>query len=662
MVLLALLASVALMTAQSNPLPTATPSTSRINKLDIYVRGGPGESYIPVGRLVLGNVPIPVGRNAETTWILIRYYDGFGWIRSDLAFWVEDLEALPIVDPNNLTPSPVPGQITGTPFFVTETPESNWVNVGSEGAFVRAGPGRGYWRLGTLSNGDVIADAVGRNAEANWIMFRYGDGFGWIQRNLVHWSIDLNRLPVLSENALTPSATFTHTPTSTLTFTPSATWTATYTNTPTNTPSPTSTSTPTDTPTLTPSLTPTSTPTPTLTATLTQTPTSTLTLTPTATTTPTSTPSATPTTTPSPTETSTSVPSETPTNTETVTFTAVSSATPQPSNTATHTTVPSDTPRPTETPAQAAIAVTTEIPSQIPAATDTPVPTETPSLTPTSTPTNTDTPTLTPSQTPTATFTREPSATSTNTSTPLPAETSSSTPTNTPVASATPTQTPSLSPTSKQATSTAMTETPAPSLTESLIPTSTSAASSTATETATPPTETPSQTPAAAAVGSSPVPATPQPVSPEGGGPRFPMEAVVAGGILLVVLGYVVIYLRATAAVDRYDAGFVLEECPVCRRGHLTVESRHERLLGIPRPRRIVRCSVCRSVLRETGYRRWRYAVDRTENPTLFERYNGQEIDEDGLKGLANQPPVSSEPIQPKPPVTPPSFVDDEEN
>jgi hypothetical protein len=130
---------------------------------------------------------------------------------------------------------------------------------------------------------------------------------------------------------------------------------------------------------------------------------------------------------------------------------------------------------------------------------------------------------------------------------------------------------------------------------------------------------------------------------------------------VLLVLGYVVVYLRAASAMDRYNEGFVLKECPVCRRGHLMVEARSERLLGIPRPRRIVRCSVCRSVLRETGYRRWRYAIDRMENPVLYERYNGQEIDEEVLKALANQS-LADIPARPKPPVTPPSFIDDEEN
>jgi hypothetical protein len=39
-------------------------------------------------------------------------------------------------------------------------------------------------------------------------------------------------------------------------------------------------------------------------------------------------------------------------------------------------------------------------------------------------------------------------------------------------------------------------------------------------------------------------------------------------------------------------------------------------------------------VLREKGTQRWVYAVDRIENPPLFERYNGREISDDELKEL----------------------------
>src|SRR5690606_13741907 len=88
------------------------------------------------------------------------------------------------------------------------------------------------------------------------------------------------------------------------------------------------------------------------------------------------------------------------------------------------------------------------------------------------------------------------------------------------------------------------------------------------------------------------VPETALPADGEG----IPPEAVVGGLVLLAVIGYIGLYLRGAAAADRYAGGFVIEQCPVCRQGRLTVETRQNRLAGIPRPRRIVRCNHCRSV------------------------------------------------------------------
>jgi hypothetical protein len=74
-----------------------------------------------------------------------------------------------------------------------------------------------------------------------------------------------------------------------------------------------------------------------------------------------------------------------------------------------------------------------------------------------------------------------------------------------------------------------------------------------------------------------------------------------------------------------------------------------------------VRCDECRSVLRETTPRRWRYAVDPIENPDLYRRYNGQELDEQALIDLANQPVQGNHNPTPRPPATPPDFVDDDQ-
>ncbi|MBZ0295924.1 MAG: hypothetical protein K8L99_25415 [Anaerolineae bacterium] len=267
----------------------------------------------------------------------------------------------------------------------------------------------------------------------------------------------------------------------------------------------------------------------------------------------------------------------------------------------------------TNTPRPTATSTVTDTPTIT--TTHTPSPSDTPSPTDTATVTQTATDTITPTHT----------ATPTSTDTDVPTETSTSTLTDTPLPSDTPTEAP--------------TGTPMPTIT------------------ATPSPE------AAVIVEPSPVLPTPtlepETVPPDGGG-RFPFEAAIGGLLLAAILGYVALYLRGVAIADRYAKEFMLETCPVCGRGELLVEVRQERWFGIPRARRIVRCTECRSVLRETGDHRWRYAIDPLENPALYRRYNGQEIDDETLMTLATNPPEDT-PDEPQPPVTPPSFIDDED-
>ena len=600
---------------------TPTPEWNVVTAQDVFLRGGPGEEYLPVGALQVGDQITPVNRNADATWILIRYRRGFGWIRWDLAYWVVTLNALPILDEDNLTPSPPPGLETATPFFPTSTPSGNYINLsGANSAFVRAGPGVTYLRLGQLLAGDEV-EPVGRNETAGWIMIRFEPppsadvlgaefNFGWIQRNLVIWLDEdlLDDLPVLSEDDLTPTITFTPSQTLTHTLIPTITYTATLTATPTITPSPTQTPTltSTSTATITPSLTLTVTPLPTLTDTIT--------------------PSLILTTTHTP------IPSSTILPTETHTLTAISTATytDVPTETIVDTTIPTETAVPTETDTLTSTYTETLVPST---ATSSPIPpTETATeaesvaviVTEEDTPTETVIPTETDTLTSTYTETLVPS---TATSSPIP-PTETATETESVAVSVTEEDTPTESVPSE----TPPQDTATPEVTESVV--------SIATD----------------------IPATPALadviIDESGDSNDFPTEAIVAGAVVLFILIYVVFYLRGSMLTDRYSSGFVIESCPVCQRGHLTVEARVERVFGVPRPRRTIRCDACRSVLRQTGDRWWRYAVDPLENPAMFDRFNNREIDDSTLTLLGREPihPESSRPVQH------PDFVDDDDN
>ncbi len=145
----------------------------------------------------------------------------------------------------------------------------------------------------------------------------------------------------------------------------------------------------------------------------------------------------------------------------------------------------------------------------------------------------------------------------------------------------------------------------------------------------------------------------------------IPPEAVVGGAALILLLIYVGFYWRGLVAADRYAEGFVIARCPICGEGHLLVEMRQTRFLGIPRTRSIVRCDFCRSMLREIGTRRWRYAVDRTVNVTLYREWNGKIVDPAMLEQLESEMFVAAStesdfPPPVHPPTTPPTFIDED--
>lgn len=330
------------------------------------------------------------------------------------------------------------------------------------------------------------------------------------------------------------------------------------------------------TPSFTPSKTAVPSTTPTFTPSPTSSPTLTLTSTPTPTTTSSPTPTATLTNTSPPTATETILPSDTPFS-PTVSFTD----TIQP----TETIQASNTPQLfTETVLPVEVASQTVAPSSTSTLDPTTAiaPTETETAVVSQTPSNTDTPTSTSTPSPTQTIT----LTSTLTATATLTETSTITPSPTITLTATYTPTPTL------------TNTPLPPVTESTRPSGSDN-------------------------------------DDDSGQPISPLLLILGGLLTLGVGGYMVSYAMNAAAVDRYARGFVINRCPVCETGHLDLEERFNRILYIPRVKRTVRCDNCRSVLREVGKRKWRYAVDPAANPNLYRAMNNNIVHENELFDIA---------------------------
>jgi hypothetical protein len=166
----------------------------------------------------------------------------------------------------------------------------------------------------------------------------------------------------------------------------------------------------------------------------------------------------------------------------------------------------------------------------------------------------------------------------------------------------------------------------------------------------------PSPTPGTSATS---VPTLVEATAPDGDG-TLPIELWVGLAGIAVVLGYGALYWRGLATTERYKSGFIIRRCPVCNHGDLIVETRRERVMGVPSARHTVGCTNCRSLLREAGTRRWRYAVDPMDNPPLYRALNGKILSEDELKALGSQT-RADEPVQPKIPPRPPRFLDDDE-
>ncbi len=575
----------------------------------VFVRAGPGLSFVPISSITPETSIRALAVSADNEWVLITFPGRKGWISRNLVIWQADnLSLLPVVDVASVTPIPTIARSLTPIFFPTETPSESYVVVDATSAYLRAGPGRGFLRLGQLFIGDFV-EPVARNEDASWVMIRFEDGFAWIAFNLVLWQEDIELLPIISIDDLTPTLTFTPSSTPTSTTTPTATFTPTFTFTPTNTSTstftPTSTATPsfTSTPTATYTPTFTTTATSTSTATLTSTSTSTFTFTPTLT----ETPSPTLTLTPTYTHTLTKTPTSTLLPTETNAPESAGSV-----SEATATVTATETPLPTST------WTTTQSPTET--ETDIPTPTSTATETWTDEPSETPNPTATPTDVPTETLT--PTFTETAIPTDLPSDTPSPTETateiaGTSVASGAVVETP-------ESTELSPSSTPSPKVTEVVVGVDTTDANDSADAT--------------------------EPDS------RFPVEAVIALGILLAILIYVAMYWNASIVARRYTDGFVIDDCPVCGRGQLHIEAKHERSFGMPRVRHTVRCDECRSVLRETGTRRWRYAVDPAENQVLYDRYNGREIMTGEIASLL----VDRSKTQGK--TTIPEFVDSDEN
>ncbi|MBN1120269.1 MAG: SH3 domain-containing protein [Anaerolineae bacterium] len=110
---------------------------------------------------------------------------------------------------------------------------------------------------------------------------------------------------------------------------------------------------------------------------------------------------------------------------------------------------------------------------------------------------------------------------------------------------------------------------------------------------------------------------------------------IVAGALFLS--GYVWRLVSGRSELKRYAEGFSLKTCPVCQTGRLHLVESEQRVLGITRVLRLVRCDTCRSVLRQVKPGTWRYSIDPIVNPGLADSFNNKTFSDSALIQFATR-------------------------
>ncbi|MCP4361598.1 MAG: SH3 domain-containing protein [Chloroflexi bacterium] len=159
------------------PTPTATgiPGAASITAAHLNVRNGPGVSYPRVGSVDYGNVVSLLGRNLDSSWVIIASAGAQqGWVNSKYVATNLNVGALPV------------SSQTGTGHVATGN-----LNV-------RFAPGAGSTVVTVASYGQALT-LLGRTSDNSWLKVRAPNGKeGWVNASYVATGLDLNALPSLA--------------------------------------------------------------------------------------------------------------------------------------------------------------------------------------------------------------------------------------------------------------------------------------------------------------------------------------------------------------------------------------------------------------------------------------------------------------------------------
>lgn len=167
--------------ATGEPAETAESQVQPISNA-IYIRSGPGEGFNEIGLLFEDETADVVGTDTFGNWFEIVTDDGEeGWVAAS----VVDLmgEALVVVEPS---PTAKP--------LLTGQPDTPWLRVSINSAFVRSGPGEIYPVIDSVPGGSTVTVLAHVN-NGSWFNIRLGPGRnGWIGASVTEvvgdWELD----------------------------------------------------------------------------------------------------------------------------------------------------------------------------------------------------------------------------------------------------------------------------------------------------------------------------------------------------------------------------------------------------------------------------------------------------------------------------------------
>ena len=169
--------------------PTSGP-TAVINTGALNVRTGPGIQFPAVAAVYNGHVVTMLGRNADSSWVKVRLFNGQeGWVNARYITPNSPIANLPILDNSGTTP---PGATAV-------------VNTGALN--VRSGPGPQFAALTSVPFGTTMS-LIGRNFDATWAKVRLTTGVeGWVNASFIVANVAITSLPIADGSGSVPAAT-----------------------------------------------------------------------------------------------------------------------------------------------------------------------------------------------------------------------------------------------------------------------------------------------------------------------------------------------------------------------------------------------------------------------------------------------------------------------